>query len=153
MTGLRRRVVAASALVLALAGMPMLAGCGANPVESIVKQATGGKVDVGGTTVPSDFPKRIPLEKGSVVSSVGIGSGTKKSWNVSIRVTGGDPSGAIRAALKKAGFRIEIDSGSVAADSGAFLADDADYGVAIGVTKDGKGYIVNYTVTPVSSSN
>jgi hypothetical protein len=113
-----------------------------------VKAATGGKVDVGsGHKMPPDFPKEVPVVKGTIVSSVGLGSGAKKIWNVSIHVTGDNPATGIESDLKGAGFKLEPVT-STTDDGSAIIAADSKYSTLIGIAKDKTGWIVNYSVGP-----
>lgn len=146
----RRRIVVA--IVLTLAVIPSLSGCfGVNPIQGIVKGATGGNVDVGGTTVPSDFPKDIPLVKGEVLSGGAFGSGKDKIWNVAIKVKDAGAFDSITTDLEDAGFTAE---GNVAGQSdkgktGIFSGDE--FGVLVVVAENkGDGFVANYTVTTVN---
>ncbi|MCU1550953.1 MAG: hypothetical protein JWR36_1513 [Glaciihabitans sp.] len=152
MTTLRHKLVAPVAVLLALTMAPILTGCIGNPVQGIVKAATGGKVDVGdGHSLPSDFPKAVPVAKGTVVSGVGAGSGAKKIWNASVHVTGADPTDGIESDLKRAGFTIEPVTST--SDGSALIGATARYSVLIGIAKDKTGWLVNYTVGPADSQN
>ncbi|NEM90618.1 hypothetical protein [Galbitalea soli] len=147
----RQKFLIPVALLGALALTPALAGCSGNPLQTIVKQATGGQVDVGGTTVPSDFPQSVPLVSGKVLTAIAVGKGAGKSWNISIRYDGtSDPTDTIKGDLKAAGFDLPIDA-SGSTDGAAIVGADKSYGIVIAVVNDKDGYIVNYTVTPATS--
>jgi hypothetical protein len=152
MTNLRRAIAVPVALVVALALAPTLAGCFGNPVEGIVKGVSGGKVDVGGTTIPSDFPKSVPLYKGTIVSVAALGSEKQKIFNIGISVPGPDAMNEIKKQLTAAGFKTEV-AGNVGKVGASLVTEDKDYGVAVLLAKTGKGYQANYTVTPVDQSN
>jgi hypothetical protein len=149
---MNRRIAVPVALVLALAIAPTLAGCVGNPVEGIVKGVSGGKVDVGGTSIPSDFPKSVPLYKGTVVSVAALGSAKQKIFNIGISVPGPDAMTAIKRQLSAAGFKTEV-AGNVGKVGASLVTENKDYGVAVLLAKSGKGFQANYTVTPVSQSN
>ena len=61
MSPITRRLTVPAALLVALLAGPVLAGCSAVNVNEMVKDATGGTVDVGGSTIPEDFPAEVPL--------------------------------------------------------------------------------------------
>jgi hypothetical protein len=154
MSTMRRRIAIPLALVLAVSSVPVLTGCFGNPLQSAVNAATGGKVNLGGGgSLPADFPKSVPTYSGKVISGLGLGSGKKEIWNVTIEIPGSDASGKIKDQLTGAGFKVE-ESGT--SDAGASLvADNKTYGVLVVTSKDtSKGYwIANYTVTADDSSN
>jgi hypothetical protein len=148
MRTLRTRAVASIAIILALATAPVLSGCS---VQSIIENATGGQVDVGGKSVPDDFPAEVPLIDGEVVYGGGLGSGEGKVWNVTIKVADLSAFDTISASLTEAGFTPpptgsgELEGGI----GGAF--ENAKYGLLVVVSKDGSdGFVANYTVTTKS---
>ena len=151
MSTLRHKFVVPVAILLALTTAPLLTGCIGNPIQGIVKAATGGKVDVGGGhALPSDFPKEVPVVKGSVVTGVGLGTGAKKIWNVRVHVTGDNPATGIEADLKSAGYKVEPVT-STTNDGSAIIAGNDKYGIVIGIAKDKSGWIAIYTVGPADS--
>ena len=154
MSTMRRRIAIPLALVLAVSSVPVLTGCFGNPLQSVVKAATGGKVNVGGGgSLPADFPKSVPTYSGKVISGLGLGSGKKEIWNVTIEIPGSDSSGKIKDQLTGAGFKVQEAGTSDAGDS--LVATSKDYGVLVVTSKDTtKGYwIANYTVTPADDSS
>ncbi len=56
------RVATVALGALLLIGLPALTGC--SMIEGIIEQQTGGDVDLGGNTVPADFPAEVPLADG-----------------------------------------------------------------------------------------
>jgi hypothetical protein len=153
MSTLRRRIAIPLALVLAVSSVPMLTGCFGNPLQGVVKAATGGKVDLGGGSLPKDFPSSIPVYKGKIVSAIGLGSGKKEIWNITVQIPGADTGDSIKSDLTKAGYTVQsigtTDTGS------SLAADNKTYGVLVVTSKDSsKGYwIANYTVTSDAASN
>jgi hypothetical protein len=147
MSLVRTRVTIPVAALLAVATVSLLAGCFGNPVHSLVKDATGGTVDVGGSTVPSDFPKAVPLYKGTVATSAALGSGKKKIWNVGIDVPAASAMDTIKSQLTASGFTTDVE-GNVGKVGASLITHDKTYGVAVVLAKVGKGYVANYTVTP-----
>ena len=149
MNSVRRGIAVPLAIVVALGLAPSLSGCG--NVESIVKNATGGNVDLGGAKVPSDFPSSVPLYKGDVVFGASLGTGDKKVWNVTVKVADGNAYTDIEKQLTDAGFTGKFSSpGTDGGGTGTFKNDT--YGVLVVTTSAGKnGWVANYTVTPVAA--
>jgi hypothetical protein len=152
MTSLSRKIAVPVALVMALSAVPLLTGCFGNPVEGVVSGVTGGKVDVGGTTIPSDFPKSVPLYKGKILSVAAIGDDKQKIFNIGISVPGPEAMSDIKSQLTSSGFKTEV-QGNVGKVGASLVTTNKDYGVAVLLAKSGKGYQANYTVTPVAQSN
>lgn len=132
-------------LALALAVTPVLAGC--SVIESTIEQVTGGDVEIGGNTVPEDFPAEVPLAQGDVINGSSASKDNQKVWNVTIRAADGVTFDSLATELEAAGFtRQELG----ASDSGAETAlfNGASYSVLLAMTtQDGLGTIANYTVT------
>jgi hypothetical protein len=143
----RSRLALPALVALTLIGTPLLAGCSFNPVQSVVSGVTGGKVDVGGTTVPKDFPKAVPLYKGTITSAAALGDDSGKVFNITMEVPDATAMADIQSQLKKAGLTVQMAS-KVTKTGGSIIADSADYAIAVVLVKDGKKYVVNYTVTP-----
>lgn len=144
----RKKILVPAAIVMSLALAPVLTACGGNPIQGIVQNVTGGKVDIGGTQVPKDFPKEIPLASGEVIFGGGLGNEEGKVWNVTVKVSGSSAMDSIKSQLESAGFE-SISSGgsSLEATTGMFSKDP--YGVLVIVSKDDDSgaYVANYTVT------
>jgi hypothetical protein len=154
MSTMRRRIAIPLALVLAVSSVPMLTGCFGNPVQGAINAATGGKVNLGGGgSLPADFPKAVPVYSGKVISGLGLGSGKKEIWNVTVQIPGSAAGSNIKDQLTKAGYKVEESGTSDAGDS--LVADNKTYGVLVVTSKDSsKGYwIANYTVTADDSGN
>lgn len=136
---------ASSVLILAVVLVPVLSGCS---VQSIVENATGGQVDVGGNSVPKDFPAEVPLIDGEVVYGGSLGSGESQVWNVTIKVTDLAAFDTISASMAEAGFTPPL-TGSGELEGGVGGAfENENYGLLVVVSKDGNdGFIANYTVT------
>ena len=134
------------AIIIAFAIAPVLVGCSLNPVESIIEQATGGDVDLGGASLPKDFPSDIPLVDGEIQFGAGFKTGDEQVWNVTIKAN--DPAifDAVAAQLTDAGFtRNAIGGGTTDTGSLGTFTNDR-YTIAVVVTTEG-GVTVNYTVT------
>ena len=144
----RRSILAPAAIVLALSLTPMLTACGGNPIQGLVNSATGGLMDVGGKSVPKDFPSEVPLAPGEVLSGMGFGSEDGKVWNVGVKVSGTSAIEGIASQLEGAGF-VMLGDKSVTMEEGAGnIFTKEPYGVLVIVAKDDKGsFVANYTVT------
>jgi hypothetical protein len=138
-------VLAASLLVVA----PAVTGCGT--IADAIEGATGGDVDLGGTSVPDDFPSEVPLIDGEVVAGGAIGNADGKIWNVTVKVPDVSAFDEITADFESAGFEsTEVTSGEQGA-SATFTKDP--YGVLVVVAGGDttQGWVANYTVTQNSS--
>ena len=148
MSSTPKRISVPLAIVLALAITPALAGCFANPVQQIIEGATGGQVDLGGTSVPADFPSEIPLASGEIVYGASVAGADGQVWNVTVRVPGVEALNAIVSQLEGAGFTATEGFGGSTADGGTAALTSSKYGVLIVVGSDGQnGFVANYTVT------
>ena len=144
---MRKGVAVPLAIVLALGLAPALSACG--NVEGIVKNVTGGHVDIGGNKIPSDFPSAVPLYKGDVVFAASVGGEDKKVWNVTVKVPDATAAADIEKQLTAAGFTGGFKGADGDTNSGTFTSDA--YGVLVVVTSAGKnGWVANYTVTTAS---
>lgn len=140
-----RRVTVPIAIALAVMVGPALAGCS---VQGIINSATGGKVNLGGKSVPSDFPHEVPLVKGTVVYGGSIkGDKNGQAWNVTIDVSGSNPMDGITSQMTGAGFTSTGGIGGTTADGGTAVFDSTKYGVIVVVGKNDNKYTANYTVT------
>lgn len=135
-------VVALGAVLLI--GLPTLTGC--SVVEGIIEQQTGGDVDLGGNTVPADFPAEVPLADGDVVNGSKITGGDGETvWNVLMNVSDPVAPESIAAQLEGAGFT-SASTGEVTDSGGTltYLKDDLVVNVLLGKTDS--GWTANYTV-------
>jgi hypothetical protein len=154
MTTLRRGIAIPLALAMSLAIAPTLTGCFFNPqsvVEGVVKQATGGDVDLGGSSLPDDFPvDQVPVIDGEIVYGGSLGNDEGKVWNVTIMVGAATAIDDITTQLTGAGFEKQV-GGDSTADGGTGVFESDAYGVVVVVAKDSdNGFIANYTVTSVN---
>ena len=140
----RRLLALPLAAALLLGATPALTACS---FQGVVKDVSGGNVDIGGTTVPSDFPKDVPLASEDVVFDAALGSGDDKVWNVTVKVPGGDAYTSIATQLTDAGF--SGDFGAQGADGGGTgTFSNGTYGVLVVVTDAGSnGWVANYSVS------
>ncbi|MCU1507943.1 MAG: hypothetical protein JWQ12_208 [Glaciihabitans sp.] len=150
MSKLSRTISIPLAVVLALGTAPLLTGCFGNPIQNLVKGATGGQVDVGGTSIPADFPKNVPVLDGKVVLAGAIGKGADKVWNVTVQVTGADPSADLEAKLKSAGFKETAVTPNGTAGKSIVAADDT-HSLLVVIAKDKDAWVVSYSVGPATS--
>lgn len=147
---MRKTLTVIVALGLALAITPAVAGCGM--IKGVIEQQTGGDVDLGGKSIPKDFPTGdVPLADGEVVYGAGIKSSDGQAWNVTIKVSDGSSFDAIKTQLEGAGFTAADGVGGSTADGGVGSFTSDKYGVAVVVSKDGtNGFVANYTVTTLT---
>lgn len=147
---MRKTLTVILALGLTLAITPAVAGC--SMIKGVIEQQTGGDVDLGGKSIPKDFPTAdVPLAGGEVVYGAGIKSSDGQAWNVTIKVTDGNSFDAIKTQLEGAGFTAADGVGGSTADGGVGTFTSDKYGVAVVVSKDGtNGFVANYTVTTMT---
>ncbi len=152
MSSARRRFVAPLAVALALVITPSLSGCFGNPIESIIEGATGGDVDLGGTSVPDGYPtSEVPLVAGEILFGGSIGNADGKIFNVTVKVSGPEALDQIKTQLEGAGFTSQADLGDTSA-GGTYIASTDAWGVLVVVSEDGSnGWMANYTVTAASA--
>ncbi len=135
---------------VALAMGTLLSGC-FNPgqvVEGVVEQATGGDVDLGGTTMPEGFPvDDVPVIDGEILFGAKMSVEGESAWNVTIGTKDANALQAASTQLADAGFA-KLEASMVGDDGSGFVSfSKDDLGVAIVVTKTDEGIAVNYTVT------
>jgi hypothetical protein len=146
----RQRRLAASVLAACLIITPAVSACSFNPIESAIESATGGNVDVGGTSVPDDFPAEVPLIDGEIAAAFGVGTAPDKVWTVTIAVPDASALDTIKADLEAAGFTSEIDDAAIGEITGGMYTNE-NYGVLVVVAEDGNGgWAASYTVTPAA---
>ncbi|MEO7348421.1 MAG: hypothetical protein ABIW32_00935 [Terrimesophilobacter sp.] len=150
----RTSLLAPLAITLAIVLTPMITACGGNPIQNIIKGATGGQVDVGGTNIPADFPTEVPLTSGHVVSTTSFGNLEEgKVWNVAIKVSDGTAIDGIANQLTDAGFKLLGESLTLEAGAANIFTKDP-YSVMVIIAKDDKlGTLANYTVTWIKSDS
>jgi len=149
MSSITRRVTAPIAIVIALAMAPALSGCFGNPIEGIIEGATGGQVDLGGTTIPDGFPtSEVPIASGEIIFGGSFGGADAQVFNVTVRVPNAQAIDDIQAELEAAGFESQgVFSGSTA-EGGTYIGTTATWGVLVVVAKDSEnGFVASYTVT------
>jgi hypothetical protein len=138
----RTAVVALGALLLV--GLPTLAGC--SVVEGIIEQQTGGDVDLGGNTVPADFPSEVPLAEGDVVNGSKITGGDGETvWNVLMNVADPAAPESIAAQFESSGFT-SAGTGEVTDSGGTLTYTKDDLVVNVLLGKTDSGWTANYTV-------
>jgi hypothetical protein len=152
---LRRRALSvAIAVTLAFAVPVTLGGC--SLVRNAVEGASGVTVDIGGESVPDDFPTEdVPLTEGDVVYGASVGDAASKVWNVTISVADATAIDTITAELTAAGFAASPQAGADATGSTRGFAKES-YAVLVLVSQNSgdSTWTANYTVTltPPSAS-
>jgi len=152
MTSLARR----RALTWALAGVLIvgapLALSGCSMIEGVIEQQTGGEVDLGGASVPADFPAEVPLAAGSVVNgSAASGPDGQRVWNVLMNVTDPDAPTSIAAQLEAAGF-VSPGVGEMTENGGTLTYTKDDLVVNVLLAKIDSGWTANYTVARTAAA-
>jgi len=154
MNTLRKRVTVPLAIVLVLAMTPALSGCFSNPLEQIIEGATGGDVDLGGTTVPDGFPtSEVPLLDGSIQFGGAITQDGATVYNITMNVPGSSPVDTIQGQLEGAGFTAQTEFTGDAAEGGTLIYTSDKWGVLVVVAKADSDWTVNYTVTSAEATN
>ena len=146
----RKRYVAPIALIIALALTPTLSGCS---VEGIISGVTGGNVNLSGTKMPEGFPSEVPVVSGAIQFGGFVADGDSKVFNVTVKVTGANPTDGIKSALEGAGFTAAAEMGATTDQGGTLIYTNDSWGVLAVVAKQDNEWIVNYTVTSTQSSN
>lgn len=151
MTTLRTRVAAPVAIVLALALTPALTGCFGNPVESIIEGATGGDVDLGGTSLPDGYPAdEVPVIDGDILFGGALGDANGKVFNVTVKVADASAIDTIKGQLEGAGFTAQL--GGDTTGGSTYIGSSDAWGVLVVVSEDGSnGWVANYTVTSTAT--
>jgi hypothetical protein len=149
MGALRSRVGVPLALVVALAGVPLMSGCAAgglveNAVNGAVQGATGGEVSLGGE-LPAGWPESVPVIDGELLFGAGKSIEGAQGWVVTVKSASADALGDARTQLEDAGFTVDA-AASGAGDEGVLVVKDATYQVVVAGGADG----LLYTVTPVA---
>lgn len=149
MSTLRNRFTLPLAVAMAVVTAPLLTGCFGNPIESIVEGATGGNVDLGGASVPADFPSEVPLIDGEVVFGLGVGDANGKVFTVTVKVSGPEAIDTIQSELESAGFTSSFDVDTSDGGGATAIYENETWGVLVTVVDDGEnGYTATYVVTP-----
>lgn len=142
-----RPAVAALAGLLLLGAAPALAGC--SVVEGVIEQQTGGQIDLGGTTVPDDFPAEVPLADGEIVNGSAVTApGGERGWNILMNVSDPAAPESIAAQLEGAGFLAaeNMGIGGVTEQGGTLAYANGTYVVNVLLGKTASGWTANYTV-------
>ena len=145
-----RSLRAPIALLVVLVIAPALAGCSVNPIGSIIKQATGGDVDLGGAALPEGFPTEVPLVDGEILFGGSVKVDGTQVWNVTIKVT--DPAifATVKTQLTDAGFVTSDTIGGTTDAGSAGTFQSTTYNVSVLVATADPDTTVNYTVTAVT---
>jgi hypothetical protein len=147
-----RKIAVPVAIVVAVSVLPMLTGCFGNPVQGVLNAATGGKLNLGGGSLPKDFPSSVPIYKGKIDTAVALGTGSKEVWNVTVEIPGSSTYDQIKSDLTGAGFKV-VGSGNAGTSGEGLIASGKTYSVIVGVTGSGSKWVANYTVGPSDSNN
>ncbi len=154
MSTLRNRFTAPIAIALALVITPALAGCFANPIESIIEGATGGDVDLGGTSLPDGYPTtEVPIASGDILFGGSLGNAEGRVFNVTVKVAAASAIDDIKTQLEDVGFVSQGEFAGSTAEGGSFIGTTDKWGVLVVVAPDSEnGFVANYTVTAAEST-
>lgn len=132
-------VVVAGALAFALAGCSL--------IEGVIEQQTGGEIELGGPSVPADFPADVPLVEGQVVNgSSGTGPGGEQVWNILINATAADAPAQAASLLEGAGFTAPTGAETPTEGTANLTYVRTDLIVNVVLAKVGDAWTANYTV-------
>ena len=137
----RRHTVLAGS-VLALASIAVLAGCAPTAISKVGTLSTSAPA----VSVPSSFPKAVPLYSGKVVDARGLGSGTSQIWTVTISLPNEAAIDSIKSALGSAGFS-PIKENSSSGSGSTIVGNNKAYSVLVVEAKNSAGWFASYTVT------
>jgi len=140
-----RRVATFALAATLLVGAPLALG-GCSMIEGLIEQQTGGDVDLGGSTVPADFPTEVPLATGTVVNGSAASSPDgQRVWNVLMNVADPAAPTSIAAQLEAAGF-VSPGVGEMTENGGTLTYTKDDLIVNVLLAKIDSGWTANYTV-------
>jgi hypothetical protein len=144
------RAAAVALGALLLIGLPTLTGC--SLVEGIIEQQTGTDVDLGGNTVPADFPSSVPLAQGDVVNGSKVTApGGETVWNVLMNVSDPAAPDSIAAQLAGAGFT-SATTGQITDSGGTLTYAKDNLVVNVLLAKVDTGWTANYTVAQTAAA-
>jgi hypothetical protein len=150
---MRSRTSRAAAIALGavlLLGLPALTGC--SMIEGLIEQQTGSDVDLGGNTVPADFPASVPLAQGDVVNGSKVtASGGETVWNVLMNVSDPAAPDSIAAQLEGAGFTAAT-TGQITESGGTLTYAKDNLVVNVLLAKVDTGWTANYTVAQTAAA-
>lgn len=128
-----------------LAALLVVTGC--STLEGVIEGATGGDVQIGGDSIPADFPSDVPVIAGEVLNgSAATGGDGERVWNVLLSVADPDPAGTIVGQLEGAGFVATGAGTEPTAEGGTLIYAKDTTLVTVLLAKVGDGWTVNYTV-------
>ncbi len=150
-TALRTRVTATVAILSALVLAPTLSGC--QVIESVVEGATGGDVQIGGTSIPEGFPAEVPVVSGDILNGSSISKNGETVFNVVVKIDDVSVFETIKTDLTDAGFAPQ-EGYEMVENNGTItgLFNNGTWSVLVAVTtQDVVGTVANYTVTSALS--
>ncbi len=141
-------IVAIAASILLVTA---LSGC--SVVESVVEGATGGDVQIGGTSIPEGFPSEVPVIDGDILNGSSISKNGETVYNVVVKVSDTSVFETIKNDLTGAGFQPQ-EGYDMVENNGTItgLFNDGTWSVLVAVTtQEPVGTVANYTVTSALS--
>lgn len=146
-----RRILGLALAGVLVVGAPLaLSGC--STIEGLVEQQTGGDIDLGGASVPADFPRDVPLATGTVINGSSIAGGDgQKVWNVLIEISDPAALASIAAQLEASGFASQ-NVGGITDSGGTLTYTKDDLLVNVLLAKTDGGWTANYTVVRTTAA-
>ena len=140
-------VTARRLLAVAVAGLLAAALAGCSLIEGAIEQQTGTDIELGGASVPADFPSDVPLVEGAIVNgSSGTGPGGEQVWNILINATAADAPAQVAALLEGAGFMSPTATEAPTEGTANLTYVRTDLVVNVVLAKIGEGWTADYTV-------
>lgn len=101
-----------AAFALAIGATFSLSACFSNPIEGlvkggageIIKNATGADVDLGGTSIPQNFPPQIPVAEGEVEFGGSVTVDGTTIWTLRIKTDDASSFSKVQSQLLASGF-------------------------------------------------
>ncbi|SDJ92496.1 hypothetical protein E3T54_04155 [Cryobacterium sp. Sr8] len=138
----RQSLSVSLAIVIAVAGVPLLTGCSAEgAVNGAVQGATGGDVSLGGK-LPTGWPDEVAVIDGELLFGARGAGDNKDGWVVTVKSDATDPLEEARKTLEDAGF--VGDTRVSAGDASVVAMKNDTYTVVVASNSDG----LLYTVSP-----
>ena len=137
---------------LAIASPLLLSGC--SLIQGTIQNATGGNVNLGGKSVPSDFPTAdVPLVNGEIQYGASVKQGSDEVWNLTYKIADGSVFDSIKSQLEGAGFTVQGTLPATTDQGNGGTWTKGQYTVLVVVAKTGSDWTANYTVSKTTSTN
>lgn len=157
-TAARKFTTITTALALAIGATFTLSGCFGNPLDDLarggasefLKGATGADIDIGGTSIPQNFPSQIPVADGEVEFGGSIAVEGKRVWTVRIKSKDSAVFSKLQSTLRASGFE---ESFATEGESAMGAFEGHGYGLVVNVDKRDGAYGVTYVVSELGDDD